>query len=162
MTELQKNNRAKEVLSIVRSTLESWGWEYRAGQRENVLITQGGLEKDGWTSDICISVHPGLQALLVWVVSPFADILKNKPAEASLAVCAMNANVTNGKFDYDLEKGTYCFSIYHQYCDCLPGPDQLDSMITTALNEVSSRMEDFRNISNGRLPIQEFMRRERR
>ncbi len=161
MTESQKNNQARMTLAAVENALRSYGWNYRPWNSEYSLVTQGGLECDGWECDIGIRVRANQQALTMIFQPPIPDILKNKPVEAAVAVCAANASIPDGCFNFDVEEGRLYFRVAHWYGDCAPGPKLIESMLSTGLNTVSHYMEDFRNIANGRLAAMDFVERER-
>ncbi len=159
MSDLRKK-RAKEVFETICKAMDKNELKYQKDENDLTITSGFGSEDD---NDIpihfIVSVDAKREVVCMHSVLPF-KMPEDKRFDGAIAVCVANFGMVNGSFDYDIGDGFICFRMAATFAEgTVLSEKAIEYIVFTAVETVDMFNVQFKEIADGKLSLQEFIKR---
>ena len=150
----QEMSKAREVFETLCKALDNDDWRYQRND-EKLSINFGATGDDLPMEFVMfIDPKPGYVRLLSWL--PF-KINEDKIVDAAIATCAINYQLKNGTFDFNINEGEIVYRITQAYFDSTIGEEVLMYLIKVSCYTIDDYNDKFLMLSKGNLALKDFL-----
>ena len=145
-----ESEKARVVYETICSMFDSRGWHYKKDKEK--LIACCGVSGDDLPMEFIIQVKEKNDTVAFVSILPFT-VPEDKRLDMAVAVCAVNYQLVDGCFDFDVSDGELLFRMNNSYLDSEPSMDVFSYMINCAATTVDEYNDKFLMISKGYINI---------
>ncbi len=117
---------AKVAFSTLCAMLDDKEWHY--SKDEDKLLVECGANGDDLPIDIRIKVDPEKQIVSLYSTLPY-KIPEEERVLAAIAISAMNYNMVDGNFDYNIGSGSVLFRLTSSFRESLVSKEMFEYML---------------------------------
>lgn len=155
MIDEKKLEKAVRVFRILCQAVEDNGWSYDCDDTELSISFQVNGEDLPMNFIIMIDI----ERQMIRFYSPLTfEICEEKRIEAAVAVCAATHGMADGKFSYNIAKGSIMFELTAVFMNSTVGEGLLQYMIHCACFAVDQYNDKFLALNKGFIGIEEFIK----
>ena len=147
-------DRALDVFGKVCSALDSHGWHYE--KKEEELVVECGAQGEDLPMEITVAVNPKNQIVSLISHLPFA-ISEEKRLEVAIAISAVNNNLVDGCFDFDIKSGHIFFRMTNSFIGSDLSEEMLFFMIIISCKTIDDYNDKFLMLSKGTMKVDDFI-----
>lgn len=154
MAENNKLEQAKLVFETICRTLESEDWHYQADEEK--LMIGCSARGDDLAMDINIKVDAERSIVMLFSQLPF-PIQEDKRLDLAVAIAALNNNLADGCFDYNISNGAIYFRLTNSYIDSTLSQAVFSYMLYCACQTIDDYNDKFLMLAKGMFPLEQFL-----
>jgi len=147
-------SKAKLVYNQLKAALDKKNWKYNAVEEDLVIVSD--YIGDDFPIQFLFRVDEKRECLS-FHTSEFATFEKKDYLDGALAVSVANHGMVFGHFDFNIAKGTICYSMSNSFVGADLSEDFFLAMLATAVSTVDHYNDRFIMLSKGLIDFQKFV-----
>lgn len=146
--------KAREVFEYLCNMCDKMGLNY--DRNEDKLVIEFGCSGDDLPMSFLVYVEQERQYIGLLSRLPFSTP-EDKVVEIALAVTAINYNIPDGQFDFDIDEGNITFKMTSSYRESLLSEEVFKYMMGWALHTVEEYNDKLFMLGKGAIDIKDFL-----
>ncbi len=154
MIEENKALHAKTTYGTLCQAMERNNWSHQ--KDEGKMSVHCAYRGEDLTVDITVTIDAERQLANLYSRFDFV-VPENKRLDMAIAVSAVNNDLVNGVFDYNIAKGYLMFRMVNSIADSVISPKVFEYMIACTSITVDKYNDKFLAICKGTLSVEQFI-----
>lgn len=140
MDDANLQKQAKQTFDTLCRMLDNKQWHYQKDVESYTINC--GVQGDDLPMDISIEVDAQRQLIVLLSIIPFT-VPEDARMDMAMAICAANAYIVDGSFDYDVTRGRIIFRMTSSFRDSLISEDLFEYMLVVSCNTIDDCNDKF-------------------
>ena len=154
MADQKKLELAQATFATLCQTLDKNDWRYR--KDEDALKIECGAQGDDLPMEITVDVDAERMLVLLLSHLPFV-IQEDKRLDVAIAVSAINNELVDGCFDYDIASGHMFFRMTNSFMESKLGEEAFAYMLFCSCQVIDEYNDKFLMLAKGMVSIEQFL-----
>lgn len=149
-----KTKLALETFATICQALEENDWKYKKNEED--LVIECGAQGDDLPMELAIKVDARRQFVMLFSRLPFA-IQEDKRLDVAVGVSAVNNELADGCFDYDVTTGRMYFRMTNTFMESKMDKEVFTYMLFCSCQTIDQYNDKFLMLSKGMLSMEQFL-----
>lgn len=154
MADWQNPAQAREVFQTLCRALDSENWQYK--KDEQAMRLECSARGDDLPMDITVKVDAERMLVVLFSHMPYV-IPEDKRLDVAIAVSAINNDLVNGCFDYDITTGKMYFRMTNSIIESRVGAELFRYMVYCSCGTIDEYNDRFLMLGKGMLSLEQFL-----
>ncbi len=156
MAEYDKRQQALNAYQLLCDTLDQRNWNY--GKDEEKLVVHFGVNGDDLQIRLIIAVDEDRE--VIRVMSPLTfEMSEDKRMDGVIALNAINYELADGSFDYELSSGRIVFRMTSTLRDCRIDEALFQYLVDCTCAVVDEYNDQLLALDKGYLSLEDFLKK---
>ena len=149
-----KNQLALETFATICQALEENDWKYK--KHEEDLVIECGAQGDDLPMELTIKVDARRQFVMLFSRLPFT-IQEDKRLDVAVGVSAVNNELADGCFDYDVTTGRMYFRMTNTFMESKMDQEVFTYMLFCSCQTIDEYNDKFLMLAKGMISLDKFI-----
>ena len=146
--------QAQSTFATLCQALDKNDWRYR--KDEDALKIECGAQGDDLPMEITVSVDAEKMLVLLLSHMPFV-IQEDKRLDVAIAVSAINNELVDGCFDYDIASGHMFFRMTNSFIESKLSEEVFAYMLFCSCHVIDEYNDKFLMLAKGMVSVEQFL-----
>ena len=148
------NQLALDTFATLCRALEQNSWKYKKDEEE--LVIECGAQGEDLPMELTIKVEAERKFVLLFSKLPF-PVQEDKRVDMAIAVSAVNNELADGCFDYDLVSGRIYFRMTNSFMDSKLSEEVFTYMLYCSCQTIDNYNDKFLMLAKGMIDMDKFL-----